>query len=1222
MIDPANNIGASLGPAGRFRIEKQLGIGSTGVVYAAWDNERGVRVALKTLQHMDAEGIYHLKQEFRSLAEVSHPNLVRLYELFGEADKERWFVTMELIEGIDFISYVRDDPTFGKLRSAFRQLVQGMDALHRAGKLHRDVKPSNALVTIEGRVVLLDFGLVTDIALSQIFNTLEPKLVGTPAYLSPEQATGETLGPSTDFYAAGAMLYEALAGQLPFVGTLLTVLRAKQSTPPSPTLLAPHIPKDLSDLCEALLRVNPASRPHSNDVLAVIEGPKPVERPAMSDAGIWVGRVCELEAIHAAFEEARQGHTVVVSLQGSSGVGKSALLRRALEQIASHDDSIVLAGRCFERELVPYRGLDNVVDALTRHLGRLSAHEAETLVPRDADALTRIFPVLRRVPAFDRPRRRAEKDDALIQRRRAWTSFRELLGRIADRKTLVICIDDCQWGDDDSARLLLELLCAPDAPPLLLLICHRDEDVGQSHCLRTITEGLCGKAAADVRQHRIYLLPFEAQDAEAFAKSLLGENKADPGSLALEAGGNAFFLRALVEHVRSEQRPPDANAAIVTLVQVIEARLNKLTLAARQLLDVLAIAGRPMLGQDANSAAGLLPADIDAAMELRTMHLLRSRGDTVEIDHDKIRQTVIGILDLQTQRKLHRQILATLQTREYADPEIIGSHQLALGEDKQAGESFYAAGLLAEEALAFDRAAHLFSRAIELRGAACSNLQKAHEHLGDALVNLGKGTDAATAFLKAAETATPSNALDLRRKAAEQQLRIGQLEAGMGTLKLVLAGVGEKLAPSSRRALISLLVRRALIRLRGLHYRERAAKEINPDELVRLDVFWSVATALGIIDNIRAMDFQTRHLRLALTLGEPYRIARALGVEVGFLAVKGTGSTKRRERLMAVAKLAAERVNDPFAPAWATLAAGMAKYVRAQHLEARLLCEQAEATFQGCVGVWWEMGSARLFGAWSLFYLGEWTTLARRLPAQVSEAEDRGDLYTATSLSSSVLTIRWLMNDDPLGGQQALDALIKRWPRTEFHALDYWHMVAQCTMALYQQQGETAWQQLLRDERGLKRSLLLRVQTVRVEFGELQGRCLVMRAMAATDNMQRSRLLKQTAKIAHKLAKAATPWSEALAAGLRAGIAATRGAASAAADYEQAAVAFDRANMQAHAAAARMQARQMDLEQGSATLPPGDAMAADTAESWFAAQGVKRPLRMARLLCPGGRSPA
>jgi hypothetical protein len=149
----------------RFLLERLLGYGGFGVVYEAYDRHREMPVALKRVRRSDPAQLYLIKREFRSLVGVAHPNMVRLYELFSEG--ATYFFTMELLAGVNFVRYVRDPGSrslfdLQRLREALAQLVEGVEALHRLGMLHRDIKPGNVMVTSEGRVVLLDFGLVKD----------------------------------------------------------------------------------------------------------------------------------------------------------------------------------------------------------------------------------------------------------------------------------------------------------------------------------------------------------------------------------------------------------------------------------------------------------------------------------------------------------------------------------------------------------------------------------------------------------------------------------------------------------------------------------------------------------------------------------------------------------------------------------------------------------------------------------------------------------------------------------------------------------------------------------------------------------------------------------------------------------------------------------------------------------------------------------------------------
>ena len=241
----------ALGSLGRFELLEELGRGGMGVVYEAYDRESRAVVALKTLVSMDAEDVFRLKHEFRMLANLEHENFVRLEELSSVGG--HLFFTMERVRGDSFLRYVRPQAEGAaggfdeaRLRSALAQLVEALGALHAAGRIHRDVKPSNVLVTTQGRLVLLDFGLTSAFgraaerlgrsrftapgqAGESGYGSSSDGIWGTPAYMAPEQLDGVALSPATDWYAVGVMLYTALTGELPFQGDLLDMIHAKQT---------------------------------------------------------------------------------------------------------------------------------------------------------------------------------------------------------------------------------------------------------------------------------------------------------------------------------------------------------------------------------------------------------------------------------------------------------------------------------------------------------------------------------------------------------------------------------------------------------------------------------------------------------------------------------------------------------------------------------------------------------------------------------------------------------------------------------------------------------------------------------------------------------------------------------------------------------------------------------------------------------------------------------
>lgn len=202
---------------GQYRLIRELGRGGMGMVFEAKHLQRGHRVALKTLPAVDGRSLHFFKQEFRRMAEINHPHLIGLHSL--EEDHGHWYFTMDLVEGTDFLSFVRPGGSLDeqRLRSAFSQLVSGVLKLHAENLIHRDLKPSNVMVSAEGRLIVLDLGLAHQSQQSSLKSTAT--VAGTPEYMAPEQAIDGNVDGAADWYSVGVMLYEAISGKRPFVGT-------------------------------------------------------------------------------------------------------------------------------------------------------------------------------------------------------------------------------------------------------------------------------------------------------------------------------------------------------------------------------------------------------------------------------------------------------------------------------------------------------------------------------------------------------------------------------------------------------------------------------------------------------------------------------------------------------------------------------------------------------------------------------------------------------------------------------------------------------------------------------------------------------------------------------------------------------------------------------------------------------------------------------------------
>ncbi len=1174
----------------RFVPDRRLGAGGFGEVWSAYDRERDARVALKRLTHAEPATLYRFKHEFRALADVVHPNLVRLHELFSAGDE--WYLAMDVVEGVDFRAWLRggvsaladtwDEPVAGaapdadRVREALRQLVAGVRALHEAGKLHRDLKPPNVLVDAQGRVVILDFGLVAELDDGR-HRSIDPRIQGTPAYMAPEQARGGPVTPAADWYAVGVMLYEVLRGRLPFGGTLADMLLHKETRdPPDPRQAMPGLPADLCDLAMALLRRDPAARPDGDEIARRLGDAAPAPAPR-AEIAPFVGRQGQLAALAEAFATARAGRPLIVHVRGASGMGKTALVRRFLDGL---EGAVVLEGRCFERESVPYKAFDGLVDALTDHLRRLPPLDAPRVMPRDLAALARLFPVLGRLEAVAGHGGRPAPQDPRELRKRAFGALRELLARLADRQPLVLAVDDAQWGDSDSAALLAELFAPPDPPAVLLVMSWRVEDEPTSELLRALRPGL--RRGREVREVEVGPLP--PGEATALAASLLGALPADAQAIARESEGNPLFVHELARFVAGGRGPRPAS-----LQGMLAERIAALPDAARRLLEVVAVAGRPFASDLARRAAGLDGAAEQAARtELRLGHLVRTTTSAgrlhVETLHDAVRHAATGALDGAGLRACHGRVAAALEADPAADPEALADHFAAAGEAERARRYAEIAADRAADALAFDRAAALYRAAL-----GPANERALRVKLADALAHAGRGLEAARTYLDAVDGAGRDEVLDLRRRAAEQLLRSGHVDEGLSVMRTVLDAVG--LAPPRRPsiAVAALWLHRTRLRRRGFDFAERDAADVPPLDLARMDVCWSLGNGLGGVDLVRGAEFHARHMLLALAAGEPYRIARALAWEAILSALEGAEGAKRAEDLSARAEALAQRIAHPHALAWAIAAAAVWHFCEGRWRLAHGLCDYGTALFrEQCADIAWEVGSLAVW--WNLpalFHLGEVGELARRAEAVAQEAEARGDRYALTSLRTFVQPLVHLAADRPDDARRDAAGAIAGWSVGGWHMQHWSDLLAQCQADLYTGEARRALDRLARHWSSVQGAQQHRNRIVRVLGWDLRARCALAAGQPGL-----------AAEDARRLAREGSPWADALAGALRAGLRAD------AVGFDRAAAGFDGLEMRLHAEAARARARELRGEEATEPLRA------------LAALGIADPRRFARLLVP------
>jgi hypothetical protein len=1053
----------------RYKIIRRLGKGGMGSVYEVHDTHRDLYVALKTLNLTSDENTETLKREFRSVAGIRHPNLVTLYDLV--LTKEHAFFTMESVQGDDLAQYVRpygeNSPASGKslgyepprLLSSMPQVFAGLDALHSAGYVHRDLKPANIMVDRSGVVKILDFGIAQAIH-GNIYFEDGTEAVGTPQYMSPEQAYGKRVGPEADMYALGCILFVLLTGRYPFDSPDdIEILKAQaHSPPPNPREFVPQVPAALEKLCLDLLKKEPKERPTAKDAVKRLISELGAKEPTWYQATLpsevsFVGREQELQAILDAALAVEKGEARFVLIGGDSGLGKSLLVQEAIKMLKGRVTRWGhYSGRCYEREEMPFKAFDGIMEAIASTLERRKKEDAQALLPKGMEALAHIFPVLWEISALEESV--ARNQDQRHDRDLAFGAFKEVLTRLSSVRPLCLVLDDMQWADPESVELLRAIAMDQDAAPILILATTRTKEISETHPFAPLLDH-----AVKGKNVRLELRLFSKREVNELTRKLL-QREPSPAlieQITRESRGIPYLAAELA---RAAAESTSAGVALPDLTTLIQSRIQRLSPEARAVLDAAVAVGGLATFRLLGAAIGVNSATLVKAIdELVVARLLREAyhpqlDEVFDVYHNRIRELVYMQMSDEHRQKLHRAIATALESggkdsqeslgahainatlslagRKIRDLDLLADHWSRAGDGEQSYKYTIQAARQATEKLAFGHAADLYAKALK-RAQAGASLTALRELRGDALDMCGRYREASAEFTTAAKECEGLDRARLVLRAAETDLKAGELARGVAGMRAVLNAVegGDVGQKSTTSTVISIAWNKFKGEWRARSFNGQRKQKLPPEETLRLDLYYRMAIHYFVFDIFRGAEYQEKLFANALRTKDLEWGARAFYGHSVFL------SSSFMERYMNQATrflqagdeaLAELRSKDPFLAyvshaAWAIYHLCQNEWdktlERFQIVTEKHWGDLSQRSF--------ERALATSYCARTEFYAGYLEAADTRLKSEISRARERGDRYTLSELAWSRMRVA-LYRNQITRARAARDESLVIWP--------------------------------------------------------------------------------------------------------------------------------------------------------------------------------------------------
>jgi tetratricopeptide (TPR) repeat protein len=731
----------------RYRLDAELGQGGMGVVYQGYDTLLDREVAIKILSEqskarLGSAGRARLLNEAQSAARLNHPNIVSIFDA-GEAGGLPYIV-MELLQG-ESLHDLRPD-SIPQILSIARQISAALHHAHSLGVIHRDLKPENIVVLNNGKIKLTDFGLARS-ATARL--TMEGMIVGTVLYLAPEAATGQGVDARADLYALGVLLYEMIAGVLPFTDNdPLAVISQHLYSPVTPLHVhRPDVTPALEELVLSLLEKQPECRPsNALEVQKAIETMEAVEAlEAQTDQaktlapveaagptlmlerivrGRLVGRERELAEVKAILRGAYSGESSVLLVSGEAGIGKTRLVRELIAH-AAVSGSKYLAGSCYSEGGMPYTPFPQLI-ATSFGISGISLDLPEYVM----EDLAAISPELRlSLPQVSEP-----VFDPQSDQQRVFESITAWAAALAKQAPIIIFIDDIHWGDSSTLFLLRHLARRLVNQRVLIVLTYREVELGEANPLQNLLHDLNRERLST----RVKLTRFSLDQTRAMLETMLTPTGPISSNLVeaiyRETEGNPFFIEEVTKALIEEGRlcyedvcwvaQDEAEIQIPQSVRVtIQTRLARLPEQAQEVLRLAAFIGREFEFEVLRQASDLEEeALIDALESAERAQIINEikvgkAQTTFSFVHNLIPNTLRDGVGTLRRQRLHRRVAEAIKAvfpDDEARLETLAFHYEQAGDAGQAVSYFSRAANRALQVFANQEAERYYRLALEM----------------------------------------------------------------------------------------------------------------------------------------------------------------------------------------------------------------------------------------------------------------------------------------------------------------------------------------------------------------------------------------------------------------------------------------------------------------------------------------------------------------------------